>query len=207
MSPSTAALEEVRGCLELQARGHGLSNIVERLITNLEEHGPNLVSFSDSIVDENPWERSSNPRTKSNERGLGGKVMSVEIDLFALIKNFLGHLTILSVMGPEFLELHPHFLEMLWNFDRGWRPMLLGCPRWLPFPGLLKAYIARRGLSQSVLSFHQAANSHTEDELPKQAGSVFGEASQLFKDRWHIWRAHATAEDVKVSADLSLLWA
>ena len=174
---------------------------------NVEENGPNLVSSSESVVDENPWERLSNPRITSGKRGLEGERVFVEVDMFALVRNFVGHMTIRSLMGADFLEHQPKFLEMLWNFDNGWQYMLLGLPRWLPIPCLPKAYIARRKLAYFMTSFHRAVDGYTTAKTPTQGGNNLDEASQLFKDRSAIWRAHKTAENVRASADLSLLWA
>ena len=124
ISALPAALEEAHRRFETQARDCGLPNFTERLITNSAENGPNLVSFSDSVLDENPRKRLSTPRINPSKESCEGERVGLEMNLFALVRNFAGHMTLLLTMDIDFLELQPRFLEMLWIFDSGWQCML-----------------------------------------------------------------------------------
>ncbi len=206
---SSNAIEGALSCFKKHTRGEEFSRFVSKLVKIIQEDGPNLVSFSESVVDESSWERLSNPRLASKESNTDGKegCPSVEVDMFALIRNFVGIMTIRSLMGNDWSDSQSTFVDMLWSFDDGWQSMLMGLPRWLPIPGLSKAYIARRSLCKSLLSFHRAMNNSAAEEALASTTDDFGEVSQLFKERCSIWKAYGTAESVKASADLSLLWA
>ena len=206
---SLPGLEDALCCLKKHTQGKGLSRLLTRLTQEIQEETPNLLSFSESVVDENTWERLSNPKiivgNPSTEVERTSPV--VEVDMFALIRNFVGLLTLRSMMGSDWADSQPTFVDMLWSFDEGWRSMLMGLPRWLPIPGIAKAYIARRSLSTSLESFHRAMDKHINGEISPSTTYDLDEVSQLFKDRCDLWKEHGTAGSVKAAADLSLLWA
>ena len=177
------------------------------MASKTQEEAPGLVSSSQSIVDQNPWERSANPEIAHGDTRLKGKPQAVEADMFALVRNFVGYVTTSSLAGTNFQEVQPHFLENLWSLEIKWRYMLLGLPRWLPIPGLPKAYIARRELYHNISSFHRAMNNYAAGEALESGWSDLEDASALLKSRNAVWTAHRTPANVKASADLSLLWA
>ena len=202
-----AAEEDAHGCLKNFEKDSEISTSIQMFIEKIQEEAPNLVSHSESMVDENPWERAANPATTPGNRSPKGKPQTVEVDMFALVRNFVGHVTIPSLVGTAFLEVHPKFVEKLWSFESKWRYMLLGLPRWLPAPGLPKAYIARRELCYTMTSFHRAMDSNAAGETLEQGWNDLDDVTSLFKDRSAVWTAHKTPADLKASADLSLLWA
>ena len=206
---SSAAIEVALSSLKKHTGGENFSKFVNRLVKIIQEDGPNLVSFSESMVDENLWERLANPTVVSRRSDPEDNevFLSVEVDMFALIRNFVGMMTMRALMGKDWADSQSNFVDLLWSFDNGFRSMVMGVPRWVPIPGLSKAYIARRRLCQILASFHRAMDSHATSETSTSFLNDFDEVSQLIKDRCSIWRAHGTEESVKGPADLSLLWA
>lgn len=203
----SAADKDAHGCLTVLEKTSEVRVLIHRLVSKIQEEAPTLVSSSRSLVDESPWERSANAKVASGDTSATGEPQAVEVDMFALIRNFVGHLSTSSLVGAGFLEMHPNFLEDLWQFDSKWQYMLLGLPRWLPIPGLPKAYIARRNLHNTITSFHKAVDRNAAGETLEYGWNELEDASALFGDRSTVWRAHKSPTDVKASADLSLLWA
>lgn len=199
--------EDAYGCLETLKKSPKLHALIHKMASKTQEEAPGLVSSSQSIVDQNFWERFANPEIAHENTRPKGKSQAVEVDMFALVRHFVGYVTTSSLAGSNILEVQPRILEQLWNLESKWRYMLLGLPRWLPIPGLPKAYIARRELHHTISSFHESMNNYAAGEALDSAWSDLEDASALFKDRNAVWRAHRTPADVKASADLSLLWA
>ena len=209
MKASSAAVEEVHCCFKKHMQENECSKLISNLLDIIQEDGANLVSFSESMVDENPWERLSNPKVISKE-GISKEKedrLTVEVDIFALIRNFVGLVTLRSLMGTDWADSQSAFMSDLSSFDDGWPSMLMGLPRWLPIPGLSKAYIARRSLCKSLTAFHQAMDNDAAGITSVSLSDDFSGVSELVKERCVVWRAHHTTRSVKASADLSLLWA
>ena len=67
-----------------------LSNAVDTTIKAMQEQTPNLVSFCQSPVDQNLWERTSYPVIWADGDAAVGGPTAVEVSLFPLIRNFVG---------------------------------------------------------------------------------------------------------------------
>ena len=70
-------------------REPSLSSAVDITVKAMQEEIPNLVSFCQSPVDQNIWERSSDPSRCANSSEMRSR-MVVEVSLFPLIRNFVG---------------------------------------------------------------------------------------------------------------------
>lgn len=167
------------------------------MIRGIQGHTPELVSFSTSIVDQNIWERTASPIIHTS---------AVEINLFTLIKNFVGHVSLPSLVGTDFLEAYPTTLDDLWDLDGGFKWLILGVNRLLGIPSLTRAHIARRRLLHALHTFHAALDrvhaGHEPDEPFRQLSDV---GRLLETSRW-LWRSNSL-RDVDGLYDLSLLWA
>ena len=109
---------------------------------------PHLISFSEGVVDQTLWERAGNAEFIHNE--------AVDVDLHSLTRAFVGHSTLPSLLGSEFLDVYPGILDDLRDLDDSLKYLLLGLPRWFPLPSLAKANIARHRLDNAIDSFHEA---------------------------------------------------
>lgn len=157
------------------------------IIRGIQEHGPNLVSFSDSIVDQNTWERAAAPINLTDS--ITGDASSVEVNLFALIRNFVGNVALPSLVGTEFLENHPETLEDIQDLEEGFKYLVLGLPRWLPIPSLTKAHIARRRLLDAIRSLHRALDHIAVGNEPNQPWRDLSDVGAILKGRHAIWNA------------------
>lgn len=178
--------------------------LLSSAVMSMQEHVPHLVSFASRIVDQSLWERNGFP-TDISESFTSKGSPTVELNLFSLVRNFVGFITVSSLMGSEFLELYPGVLEDLWNLNNGSKYLLLGVPRWVPIPSLAKAHMARFNLMVGMKSFCQALERSVigcEPDLPWRDVS---DVSELMKGMNSIWQLYAAPLDVKVPCDLSLL--
>lgn len=170
----------------------------------IQEYIPNLVSFNESVVDQNEWERAANPRLKPK---YGHTSPSVEVSLFTLLRNFTGHVALPTLVGTEFLEAHPSTLDDLWDLDGGFKYLVLGLPRLLGIPSLTRAHIARRRLLNAIYEFHEALDRTAAGDELEQPWRDLGDVSSAITGRSSIWRRYGTPRTVKGPCDLSLLWA
>ena len=178
----------------------GASELTERSIKAIEKLIPDLISFSESLVDQSRWERMANTSLYPDSP-------SVEVNFFTLIRNFIGQVLVPPVFGTEFLDVYPAALDDLWDLDSGWKYLLLGLPRFLPIPALAETHIARRNLLQGLESYHEALDKVAAGEEPNQPWIELSDIGQMMKDRSAIWRAHGTPSEIKGPAELTLLWA
>lgn len=186
-------------------REPGASELVNRTVRAIEKLTPDLVSFSESMVDQSPWERAGSASLQGVDKDAAG-TPSVEVDLFTLIRNFVGHVTLPSLVGSEFMDVYPKAMDDLWEFDSGWDSLVLGLPRIFPLPSLATAHIARRNLLEAMGSFHEAIDKVSADQEPSEPWRELRDVSQIMAARSFIWRTHATPPGIKGPADLSLLW-
>lgn len=204
----------VRACTDAQAclingllLEPGVSEFTRKTILGVQEHTPNLVSFSESIVDQSQWERAADANLRgANVRSRAGS-LAVEVNLFSLIRNFVGNIALPSLVGTEFLDIYPKALDDLWDLDGGFSYLTLGLPRWFPIPSLTKAHIARRNLLEGIVSFHGAIDKVAAGQEPHQPWVEVRDVGHIIKERSSVWRAHGTPSTVKAPFDLSLLWA
>ena len=182
------------------------SGFVRQIASMIEERAPNLVSFSESMIDQSAWERPADPRVVGSSLDRPASLV-VEVGLFSLIENFTGHIAMSALAGTEFLEVYPSALDDMWSFDAGSTYLSLGLPRWLGIPSLTRAHIARRKLLMNVKSFQQALDSVTAGAEPEQPWRELADVSDLLLERNAVWRKHGTSLAVRAPSDLSLLWA
>ena len=163
------------------------SEMLLATVRGIQEHGPNLVSFSDSIVDQSPWERAAT--TTIYTGSITGDASSVEVSLFALIKTFVGSVALPSLVGRELLEHYPEILEDIRDLEEGFKYLALGLPRWLPIPSLTKAHTARRKLLDAINSLHDALDQTSAGKGPNQPWRDVSDVSAVLKRRNAIWNA------------------
>ena len=157
---------------------------------------PNLISFSESLVDQHPWERVSDTIPLDTE--------TVEVNLFSLMRNFVGHTICLALLGRDFMDIYPSILEDLWDFDAGFRYLLLGLPRLLPIKTLVRAHDARRRMRSAIDSFHRALDKDGEDlETPWRD---VHDICRIMRERSSFYREEGIPSSVKGPLDLHFIW-
>lgn len=196
------AQDDITSCLQRHFGHRCASNMVLDINTLVQDHIPDLVSTNQSIIDQEPWERAANSRIVLTKGLVRHQAVAVEVSLYALIRTFVGHLTISGFWGTEYTEDYDLFLVDLWNLDSCWKYLALGLPRWLPISGLGTAYAARRNLLHVIGAHHSLNAGHTRS-TPREP---CGRTCRFLNERNSIWRIHKTPADVRIPADLGLVW-
>lgn len=176
------------------------------IIAGINANIPSLLSFSDSVVDQNLWERDGYLLMNVDRQSGNQESLAVEASLFPLIRNFVGHVSVSSMMGAEFLEHYPNTLNILWDFDDGFKYMILGLPRWFPILSLPKAHIARLNLLNAFGTFHRALDQVTAGGHAEVPWRDMNDVSALMRDRSAVWQAHGLGTEVRGPCDLALIW-
>lgn len=167
----------------------------------IEREVPNLVSFCRSVVDQTAWERNSN--VVVNEES---DTPTCEADLFALIRNFVGHVTMTIFMGRAFVDAFPGLLDDLWCLDEQAVYLSMGVPRWLPLPGMSGAYAARDRLLSALAVFHRAFAAWDDGRDPGPEFRDLDDVSEPVKQRVRFLRDKGLSAAASAPAHLSLLW-
>lgn len=115
-----------------------LSEVLASTTRYLQQNIPKMVTFLDTQIDLQQWERGSNHKFISKTE--------VEIDLFCLVRDMLGHASVPAFFGRGLLDKYPELLHNVFKMDEGMMFFLMGLPAWTPWPGVLKAHIARRNV-------------------------------------------------------------
>lgn len=175
------------------------SQITKTTLHAIKEHVPNLLSFAERPIDQNPWEQTANPVLHDSD--------IIEISLFELISRFVAHVCLPTFVGTEFLETHPTTVEDLWELDGGYKWLKWGFSRLWGIPSLTRAHIARRRLLTALKSFHKAADAVANGDEAKEPWRDIGDLTDLMKGRRKTWKRFQTSLGVRAACDLDLLWA
>ena len=179
-----------------QDRRH--ESLIATMIKIIQAQAPNLVSFSASMIDQNLWERLSHTSTIDDE--------TVETEFFSLIQRFTAYLTLITLLGTDFMVVYPGILEDLSNLDNGMKYLLLGIPRWFPIPSLTKASAARHRLDNAIDAFHRALDRAAVSEELEEPWRDLSDVSDLIKQRSALYRKHSAPPVLKGPLDLHFIW-
>lgn len=171
-------------------------------VRRIELETPDLVTFSRSMVDQMPWERPSEVTVEN----VDGKNVC-EADLFALVRNFVAHITTTIFFGQAILETFPDLLDDLWILDSQFSNLSKGAPRWLPIPGVPAAYKARSRLLQALATFQEAFIAWDYGRDPGVKFRDLDDVAEPIKQRARSMHRMGFSPAASASAHLSLLWA
>lgn len=161
---------------------------------------PNLVSFSRSLVDQTPWERDSLVSLAEENQSI------CEANLFALIRNFVGHNMSTFLMGEAFLENFPMVLEDLWKLDSCFATLFVGTSRAFPSPGVSSGYAARDRLMHITSVFHRAFCAWDDGIDPGLELRELDDVSELVQQRMRMFRKLDLSPGASAAGHLSLYW-
>ncbi|KAJ5414410.1 hypothetical protein N7509_001037 [Penicillium cosmopolitanum] len=170
-------------------------------ITGLIKHNiPNLVTFSKSLVDQTPWERDSLVSLAEENQSL------CEANLFALVRNFVGHNLSTFLMGEAFLENFPMVIEDLWKLDTSFVTLFVGTSRAFPSPRVSGGYSTRDKLIHITSVFHRAFCAFDDGIDPGLELRDLDDVSELVKQRMRTFRKLNLTANASAAGHLSLYW-
>ncbi|KAK2733201.1 mitochondrial escape protein 2 [Myotisia sp. PD_48] len=183
--------------------GDNFAPFMAMFAREIEQATPNLVTFNSSIVDQLHWERFAGIKVTHEEGG----TRLCEANLYSLIRDFVGSITINLFMGKALLEVYPNVLPDLWAFNDRFNPILLGIPRWIPFPGLPTAYFARRRLLACLTVYNTAFAYLEGGRDPGIDWRDMDDVSEIIQARARARITQGYSVEFAASQDLSFIWA
>lgn len=164
----------------------------------IERETPNLVTFCHSMVDQVPWERGA--QVTVTDEG------NCEANLFALVRNFVGHITTSAFMGFALTDAFPGLLDDLWALDDQFVSLSMGASRWV-LPGVSSASRARVQLHHALAIFHDAFTAWDDGADPGVKFRDFDDVSEPVKQQVRTFRKLGLSHYASAPGHLSLLWA
>jgi hypothetical protein len=174
---------------------------IKKLVGALERTVYNLISFNESWIDQSSWERASKTIVDINSNAVA------EVSFFALIEHYIGEVSTTALLGRNFLENNPDFLDdlRLWN-SKG-TSFMKQVPLFLP--RMSAAAAARERVLRSLRRFRGTLSAYTAGDDPGSGWSDLSDVSALFTERVipleHEGKPASTTPDVSV--DAALIWA
>lgn len=166
------------------------SRMVDKALSVLQTNIPQMISFMDSPIDQQPWEKSGNAVSISPSE--------TEISLLPMVRDVLSHASVPALMGQAFMDNNPFILEDLYEMDRGLPWLLSGLPGWLPFPPLVKAHIARNRVQDAMNRFHRALDKTVDGESVEAAWANMEDVCDLMMKRHQIYRGWYSRPDTRI---------
>lgn len=195
---------ELTACYKHLLSEPSLGDLVKQTAHRLQrDHLKDFVTGNESVVDQMPWERTSGAHQTTDK--FGSPVTQVE--LFPLVRNFVAFTTIPSIMGSDFLDNFPEFVDLLWSVDNAFLLLATGMPRWVPIPALTKAHIARKQLLHLLYRFHEALEKDADGKDPGPQWGNLHNVGTLVKARRVVYRKYGLSIETRAAIEHSLLWA
>ena len=178
-----------------------MSNVSKSAITKIQQHVDRFVTLSDGP--KTPWEAYASTRIVSNT----AERIVVEANLFPLVTNYVGHMTLSATMGTSFLANSPDAMKDIEILDESFLQLILGLPRWMPVASIKRAVAARDRLHQSLRSFYTALDvDHEGFGETSSYGSTY-DVSELVKHYDRLWKGAGLPIHGRAAAGLSVPWA
>ncbi|KAL9616094.1 MAG: hypothetical protein Q9160_008994, partial [Pyrenula sp. 1 TL-2023] len=191
---------DIHRVLNLLLKEPFLSNAVARTASMIEERGPNLVSFNESIIDQHHWERAAGVEVVDKDLSI------IATDLASLIRNFVGEVACEVLMGSAFMANNPDALQDLQTMDSKFNLFMLGVPGWAA-PGMRQAIAARSRLLNAMGKFGAALDAVDDGRDPGFSWTDLSDVSALMWERRRAWRRCNSPSEAYKSGDLAILWA
>ena len=170
----------------------------------LQTHLPDLVSFNDSPVDQNLWERMARPQVTEQPCGMKMRA-AVKVDFVDLIRTFAGHMLGNTLLGREVLEEFPTALSDLSELNSGWKWLAIGLPSFLPVPPLTRVIIARRRLLNMLQDLCHNLDLQADEKQLEAPWRDLSDISALVWTNNVMWREEKIPINVRASALLAII--
>jgi len=178
-------------------KGPGFERSWRKLLTDIEETVPSIVTPSFASEGARSWESTANVKVRPDG--------TIEADLFPLVRNCVGVLSSTEIMGHAFVDSHPDFLEDIWQLDANIMGFVFGYPSWLP--SIAKARKSRACILEKLIAWHTNMEAVGPVADSSADSGPFEDVSDLMKQRQKIWSARGFSMQARAAVDLSILWA
>ncbi|KAJ6104988.1 hypothetical protein N7486_003677 [Penicillium sp. IBT 16267x] len=177
-----------------------ISDASVKITRLVQRNTPSLVTFSRSPVDQAPWERDSSVSLCEQDQSI------CEVNLFALVRDFVGHNITTLLLGEAFVESFPGVLQHFWALDANFVALFAGFKRWTPTPGISAGYAARHRLTHIMSVFYRAFTAWDNGIDPGIELRDLDDVSELFKQRMRTFSRLDLSPQASAAGNLSLHW-
>ncbi|RDW89386.1 cytochrome P450-6 [Coleophoma cylindrospora] len=174
-----------------------LGIMLKATITGIEAKVPQMISFMESPIDQESWERWADAEYISSTE--------TEINLMALMRDMMGQVSVPAMYGRNFLEQNPEILHDLYAMDLGMPYFLAGLPRWTPIPAVTRAHMARSRVWWSLIEYHKALDAYVDGQPLDSSWGDLEDVSALTMARHKLFKDHGFTYGER--GDISILWA
>lgn len=175
-----------------------MTNTSQVSLKHLERNIPQMISFISTPIDLQPWEHHAEAHFISP--------LETELNLQSLIRSMMGHVLVPAVFGYSLLEKHPSILQDMYDMDLGRNYLLRNLPPWTPWPGVVKAHIARSKVWTSLDDVQRILDASV-NSMSGGADSTWGDledVSLLVRKRHEVYRGQDHTLSLSLSLSLSL---
>lgn len=176
-------------------------SLFSSVVADIKANVPNLVSFSSSTIDQYQWERMNLVSVIDDDGS-----PCCETKLFSIIRSFVGINLTKNLMGSSFMESVPSCVDDISAFHNKFNPIALGIPRWVPFPGLITGYAARRQLLQAMNIFHTVLGMIDNGRDPGFDWRDMDDVSDLMRTRSKALTDAGVSGESAAPEHLAVLW-
>lgn len=147
-----------------------------------------MITFMDSEIDQQPWERFANTTYISE--------IEAETNLMSIVRDMLGYVSVPAVFGSALLEKYPDTLQNVYALDYGMNYFLMGLPAWFPWPGVMRAHLARRALWQCLDDQQRALDAMVDGKYVDSSwGDLEEDVSEMILKRHKIFKGKRQFSD------------
>ncbi|KAH8683106.1 cytochrome P450 [Tricladium varicosporioides] len=192
-----AAWDELNSHSGLMMREPHMSNMLQSEMNYLEKNIANMITFARGDIDLQPWERWAKASFISSSE--------TEINLMALLRDMMGAASVPAMFGSGLLEKYPDILHDIYEMDNGMVFLIIGLPAWFPWPGVMRAHLARSRLWQALDDLQMNMDKLIDGEDVDYSWGELDDISEFIIKR-HLTFKNNNFE-IRDRGDLSMLWA
>lgn len=157
-----------------------LSDTLRGTIRGLQENIPHMISFAESEIDLQPWERWATASYISDSEA--------EVSLMSLLRDMLGHASVPGIFGRGLLDKYPNLLHDVYDMDAGFMYFLMGLPAWTPWPPVNRAHQARQRVLRALDDQQRALDACVDGEAFDSTWGDLDDVSEFILGRHKIFK-------------------
>lgn len=158
-----------------------LNQMLKPTIRNLEDNIPQMISFIDTELDLQPWERWAMTSYISDSEA--------EVNLMSLMRDMLGHASIPAIFGSAIMEKYPSLLHDVYDLDGGFHFFLMSLPAWTPWPGVMKAHVGRYKAWEALDDLQRALDAQADGNPIDPSWGELDDISDFIMERHAIFKS------------------
>lgn len=192
----TKFLKEMHTGLNLLQKEPQLTDLIRVTKREVELELPNLSTFLPGEIDQPEWERSANSVLVA--AGV------VEVDIFPLLRNFVGNVATKVLMGEGLLKNHPNLLNDIWTLDSRMNDFYMGMPFFMPH--MSGPYAARFRILRALTDWSHNYQKVLKGEDADYMWGEMSDVSDIMKVREKMFVDYGLKPSQCAAAELSVLW-